>query len=438
MLSNEENELVTRVSAGTPMGRVMRRYWVPALLTSELPHADCAPVRVRLLGERLVAFRDSQGRVGLLEEFCAHRRVSLFLGRNEENGLRCVYHGWKYDVEGKCLDMPNEPPEYDFKEKIRLTAYPTVELGGVIWAYLGPREIKPVFPKFEWTQVPESHRVVSKSWQECNWLQALEGGIDSSHSSFLHRALRDDAENYGVRGVRVTSTAPKNEVEVTDYGLVYVSSRSIDERQQYVRVYHYVMPFHTFFARQVGQGDKRKPQISGHIFVPMDDENCMVYNLSYSFGEEPLFEKESIEIFRGRGPGEVLPDFRKRRNKDNDWLIDRRVQKSETFSGIHGINTQDHAVQESMGAIVDRTQEHLGSSDKAVIAARRLLIQVAKTIKDNDRVPGIGPSYYNVRAIDQIIDEGVHWQKALEAEVYPANSKERAAEDLTRRERLAH
>lgn len=436
MLSKEENELVTRVSAGTSMGQVMRRYWVPALLASELPEPDCAPVRVRLLGERLVAFRDSQGRVGLVEEFCAHRRVSLFLGRNEESGLRCVYHGWKYDVEGNCLDMPNEPPEYDFKNKIRLTAYPTVELGGVIWAYMGTIEKKPPLPKFEWTQFPESHRVVSKSWQECNWLQALEGGIDSSHSSFLHRALRDDASSYGVRGVRVTSTAPKNEVEVTDYGLVYVSARPIEDSKQYVRVYHYVMPFHTFFARQVGKDGERKPQISGHIFVPMDDENCMVYNLTYSFGQEALLEKDSIEIFRGRGPGEVLSQFRKRRNKDNDWLIDRRVQKTETFSGIDGINTQDHAAQESMGAIVDRTKEHLGSSDRAVIAARRLLIQVAQTMKDNDQLPGIGPSFYNVRAIDKIVPAGSDWRQALEAEVYPTSSNQTIAENLVRTERV--
>jgi len=420
MLAREENKLVTRVGPGTLMGEVMRRYWVPALLSGELPEADCPPVRVKLLGERLVGFRDSGGRVGLVGEFCAHRRASLFLGRNEEGGLRCIYHGWKYDVEGSCVEMPNEPPESDFKHKIHLRAYPTVELGGVIWAYMGPQEKMPPLPKFEWTQVPESHRVVSKTWQECNWLQALEGGIDSSHSSFLHRALRDDATSYGVRGIRVFSTAPRHEVEPTDYGLVYTSIRPIGEGKNYVRVYHYVMPFHTFFARQVGQsGEDDKPQISGHIFVPMDDENCMVYNVTYSFGNEPLLEKNLIEVRRGRGPGEITVDFRKARNRDNNWLIDRQAQKKETFTGIEGINTQDHAVQESMGPIVDRTQEHLGSSDKAVIAARRLLIQATRKVKEDDSLPGIGPAYYRIRAIDKILPTDAQWFDELKGEIYP-------------------
>ena len=200
MLSPEENELVTRTDAGTPMGEVMRRYWMPAALASELPEPDCPPIRVRLLGEKLVAFRDSQGRVGLIDEFCAHRRASLFLGRNEESGLRCVYHGWKYDTRGTCLDMPNEPAESNFKHAVRLKAYATAELGGLIWAYMGSPEKIPPLPKFEWTQVPENYRHLSKMWQECNWLQALEGAIDNAHAGFLHRALTDKTTRAGLRG----------------------------------------------------------------------------------------------------------------------------------------------------------------------------------------------------------------------------------------------
>ena len=187
MLSVHQNEVVTRVEAGTPMGELMRRYWQPVLMSRELPEPECPPVRVRILGEELVAFRNTSGRVGLVDEWCAHRRTSLWLGRNEEDGLRCVFHGWKYDVTGQCVDMPNELPQFDFKEKVRIKAYPTQEMGSVIWAYLGPEDKQPPPPSFEWTRQPETHLHVSKGIQECNWLQALEGGLDSIHTSFLHR-----------------------------------------------------------------------------------------------------------------------------------------------------------------------------------------------------------------------------------------------------------
>ena len=170
MLNHQENELLTRTNAGTPMGSVLRRYWIPAALSTEVPEPDCPPVRVGLLGEKLVAFRDTQGKIGLLSEFCAHRQASLFLGRNEECGLRCVFHGWKYDVEGNCLDMLNESPESNYKDEIKLISYPTVEMAGIIWAYMGPKDRIPPEPKFDFTHVAPAHRGVSKSWQECNWL----------------------------------------------------------------------------------------------------------------------------------------------------------------------------------------------------------------------------------------------------------------------------
>src|SRR2546421_2993690 len=190
MLSREDNELLTRVDRGTPMGTTMRRYWIPALLAWELPAPDCPPVRVKLLGEELVAFRDTQDRIGLIDDYCPHRRTSLFFGRNEECGLRCVYHGWKFDVGGRCVDMMNEPEHLNFKEKISVTSYPTVESGGVIWAYLGPPELRPPLPTFAWAQAPATHRHVSKVIQETNWLQGLEGGVDTSHAPILHRVLK--------------------------------------------------------------------------------------------------------------------------------------------------------------------------------------------------------------------------------------------------------
>src|SRR5215203_1074471 len=245
MLSHEDNELITRVGPGTPMGNFMREYWVPAILSSELPSPDSDQLRVLLLGERLIAFRDSNGTVGLMDHACPHRGASLFFGRNEECGLRCVYHGWKFDVEGNCVDQLNEPPEHQFKQHIHITAYPTVELGGLVWAYLGPADKMPPAPKFAWTQVPESRRHVSKVIQECNWLQALEGGIDTSHAPILHRALTNSTVHAGIAPSTafVRGKAASLEVDVADYGYMYAGVRPLGDDQIYVRTYHYVMPF---------------------------------------------------------------------------------------------------------------------------------------------------------------------------------------------------
>ena len=220
MLTRDDNDTLTRTGQGTLMGEVIRRYWVPALLANELPEPDSAPVRVRLLGEQLVAFRDTQGRVGLLDEICPHRRTSLFFGRNEESGLRCVYHGWKFDVAGNCLDMMNEPPDSDYPAKIKTTSYLVVEMGNLIWAYLGPAEKKPPLPKFEWTQVPEDHRLVTKNWQECNWLQGLEGGIDTAHAPILHRRISENTNRPGIsiNTDLITSEAPALSIARTNYG----------------------------------------------------------------------------------------------------------------------------------------------------------------------------------------------------------------------------
>lgn len=421
MLSHEENALLTRVGPGTAMGEVMRRYWVPALLARELPEPDCPPVRVRLLGERLVAFRDTEGRLGLIDEYCAHRCVSLFLGRNEESGLRCVFHGWKFDVTGQCVDQMNEP--VSFAAKIRLKAYPTVEMGGLIWTYMGLPEKQPPPPRFDWTLVPDSHRYVSKTWEECNWLQALEGGIDTSHAPILHRALTNSTAHAGIAPSTafVRGKAASLEVDVADYGYMYAGVRPLGEEQVYVRTYHYVMPFTQIRPSQfAGRGDQWRPLISGHFWVPMDDENCMTYNWQYHYGPDapPLGAEDRAEVGSGRGPGEQDALFRKRRNKDNDWLIDRQVQKTETFSGIDGIHTQDHAVQESMGPIVDRSREHLGPADKAIIAARRLLLQAVETVRAGGDPPGVGPSYYGLRAIEQTLPRDADWRAVLRPEMY--------------------
>ena len=421
MLDHVLNDALSRVGKGTPMGDTMRRYSLPALLSFEILEPDCPPVRVRLLGEDLVAFRSTDGRIGLVQEGCPHRRASLYFGRNEECGIRCVYHGWKFDVDGNCVDQMNEPRQ--FKERVKITAYPTLDMGGVIWAYLGPADKKPARPEFELTQVPDTHRYMTKVWQECNWLQALEGGIDTSHAPILHRKLTDDSDEPGIspNSPFLQGAAPDVEVENTDYGYRYAGIRDIGEKGNLIRGYHYVMPSHQLRPLQFGlQGQEPRQLIAGHVWVPMDDENCMVYNWVYNFGGQPLTDGDrEEEIQLGRGPGEMLPDFRTRRNKSNDWMIDRQVQKTETFTGIEGINIQDQAIQESMGPIVDRTKENLSASDLAIVIARRMLIGAASTVADGGDPPGTGDSYYNVRAIDGILPKDVDWKDALESQMYP-------------------
>src|SRR5689334_4304920 len=268
MTTREQNEYLTQTGPGTPMGILMRRYWIPALLASELPEPDCPPARVKLLGEKLVAFRDTDGRIGLIDEFCAHRGVSLWFGRNEECGLRCPYHGWKYDVNGQCVDLPSEAETSGMRSRIKLKSYPCIELGDVIWAYMGPPALKPPLPGLEWAQVPSTHRFVSKRTQECNYLQAMEGGIDSAHVSFLHRYdLRSDPLHVS-KGADLTSkTDVAFEVIESPGGMVIGVRRPADEGHYYWRITQWIMPFHTMIPPH---GDNA---LNGHAFVPTDDEN---------------------------------------------------------------------------------------------------------------------------------------------------------------------
>ena len=414
MLSRAENELLTRVGPATPMGDTMRRYWVPALLSRELPAPDSPPVRVKLLGEDLVAFRDTQGRIGLLDEFCPHRRASLFFGRCEASGLRCVYHGWKYDVTGWCVDMMNEPESLDFKHKIRTTAYPVVEHGGIAWTYMGPAGTPaPPPPLFAWTTVAAPRRHVSKVIQDSNWLQGLEGGIDTSHAPILHRVIDPDSTRAGFKPKDpfVRGKAPTLEVDVTDYGYCYAGIRPLDDAATHVRAYHFILPFHQIRPSRDAAG---VPLIAGHIWVPMDDETTMVYNWAMTARDEPLPEEERLESRLGNGPGDVdQTTFRSRRNRANNYLQDRDVQRRETFTGIDGINVQDRAVQESMGPIVDRSLEHLGPADRAVIQARRLLLEAMRTVQDGGAPRGIAATYYALRAAESVVARGTDWRTLL-------------------------
>jgi phenylpropionate dioxygenase-like ring-hydroxylating dioxygenase large terminal subunit len=414
MLSKEENERITRVGAGTPMGEVFRRYWLPAALASQLPEADGAPIRVRLLGEDLVAFRQTDGSIGLVSAFCPHRRAPMFFGRNEENGLRCVYHGWKFDKGGACVDMPSEPPDSLFKSKVTIENYPTWEGGGIVWAYLGPKALQPPYPDYEFIRAPDDRRHVSKVHQACNYLQALEGGLDSAHATIMHNENIGDGswlQNY-------ERVVPRLDVERTDYGYYYTGIRNLGA-EQWVRVYQYVMPAMQMRGQVAGMHNHAgiPPLIDGHIWIPIDDENVAVYNFMYAYDASTPFTHDlAIEEERrfGRGPENVLPDFTLRQNMANDYLIDRERQRTQSFTGIAGINTQDVALQEGMGRICDRTQERLGTTDRAIIVMRQLLLEAARDVEAGIMPKGTDPSAYRlVRPIDNKIGLGLDWKTTI-------------------------
>jgi phenylpropionate dioxygenase-like ring-hydroxylating dioxygenase large terminal subunit len=413
MTTREQNDFLTQTGPGTPMGQLFRRYWIPALHSDELPEPDCPPVRVKLLSERLLAFRDTQGRVGVIDEFCAHRGISLWFGRNEDNGLRCPYHGWKYDHTGQCIDVPSEPEESGFCKKIKLKSYPSVELGGVVWIYMGPPELKPPLPAFEWCTVPATHRFASKRTEECNYLQAIEGGIDSSHVSFLHRhELRSDPLHVG-RGAQLTQgTDARFEVVETDGGMIVGVRRSAEPGYLYWRITQWVVPFHTMIPPY---GDNA---LNGHAWVPIDDENC--YTWSFTHHPTRALTDAELEVMRNGGGIHVklIPgSFRPVVNKDNDYMIDRVAQRHhKSYSGVKGIAMQDAAIQESMGPIQDRAKENLVSTDNAIIMARHRLRKLALAVQRGEVPDGIDPKTHRVRSASIVLPEqGSFYEAAKDA-----------------------
>ncbi|HEY5350161.1 MAG TPA: Rieske 2Fe-2S domain-containing protein [Candidatus Lustribacter sp.] len=418
MLSTAENERITRVRPGTPMGTLFRRYWLPAFLSRELPENDGAPLRVKLLGEDLVAFRDTRGTIGLVDAYCPHRRAPMFFGRNEECGLRCVYHGWKFDRNGACVDMPSEPPDSLFKTKVTIGAYPVWEGGGLAWAYLGPPERQPPYPDYEFCRAPDTHRFVSKTFEDCNYLQALEGGLDGSHATIMHNM------NIGDRGFLrdYDALVPQLNVERTPYGYSYTGIRTLGDRQ-WVRLYHYIMPVTQIRGRiQDPTIPDLMPTINGHFWVPMDDVHTSTYNWMYAYDPaRPVTPEYAayVERYTGRGPEHMDPEhpFRLKQTLANDYLIDRRLQKTKTFTGIPGVNTQDVALQEGMGPIVDRSLEHLGTTDRAIIVLRQLLLEALADVEAGRTPRGVNPAdYQRVRALDHLIPKNADWQDVLKNE----------------------
>jgi len=398
MLKQEINELLTQTGPATPMGALFRQYWIPALLAEELPEDDCPQVRVKILSERCIAFRDSDGRYGLIDEFCAHRGVSLWFGRNEQSGLRCAYHGWKYDVTGQCVEVPSEPENSNFCAKVRLTSYPLVKVGAILWTYMGDPEKRPALPEFEFVHVPAEQTYTSKRWQESNWLQAFEGGIDSSHVSFLHSGgLRNDPLFKGAKGneYNLADLKPFFEVAEADGGLFVAARRDAEDGSYYWRITPWVMPSFTLVPPR---GDH---PIHGHFWVPIDDHNCWVYTFDYHpvralTAEEVQAMKDGHGVHSRNIPG----TYRPQENKDNDYLMDREAQKrDEAFSGVRGIAMQDGSLQESMGPIVDRTRERLVSADVGIIKARHKLRKAAIALRDEGMTPpGVDPAHHRVRS----------------------------------------
>jgi phthalate 4,5-dioxygenase len=405
MLSKEDNEVLVRVGSGTPMGELLRSYWIPALLSSELPEPDGKPIRLRLLGENLVAFRDTSGRVGLLAEHCPHRRASLALGVNDKGGLRCLYHGWKFAVDGQCLETPTEPPSSRLCQHVRARAYPTREAGGVVWTCM-KAGAEPSFPEFEWFSLPPSHAVPFKILEDCNYAQAVEGTIDSAHAGVLHREQPWDAP---AKYDHERDLAPKIEVELTKYGLRYAGVRKFRENRQHVRLTQVVLPFITLIP-PVGFGAIKNRRMA-NAFVPRDDEST--WHIQWFFDEtQPIDVAFRIE----EGGHWVDEHFRKKLNIDNWYQQDRQLMKSGLMSGIRGIVTQDHAVSESQGRILDRSQEHLGSSDVAVVAWRRLMLRTARALAEKGERPETltkAMRWQDIKAATLIIPEERSWKEEM-------------------------
>jgi phthalate 4,5-dioxygenase oxygenase subunit len=421
MTSQSENDLLTKVGPGTPMGSLMRQYWLPACLSSELT-AGRDPLRLMLLGERLIAFRDTSGRIGVLDHRCPHRCASLFFGRNEEGGIRCVYHGWKFDAAGNCVDMPSIPVTQDFRNKVKAKAYQVAERGGLVYVYMGEREVAPPLPALEALLCPLDETELNCKQRECNWLQALEGDIDTSHFSFLHtgKVEPEHIDPNHLERFQVIDRAPDYHVRTTDWGTMYAAYRPAEPGFTYYRFAHFAMPFWTLFPNGP-LGDN----IIAQAWVPMDDTHTMSYYFSWKR------RTPALGLLRTGDPipyldraTATLPNttdwfgrWRPAANQSNDYLVDREAQRTFSYSGIAEVFTQDSAVTESMGAISDRTLEHLAPSDRMIAVTRRRLLDAARALRDRGTVPPLvdDPQVSSVaRSGDLIAPAVLSWLDAYE------------------------
>lgn len=419
MLSTQDNELLTRVEGDAPMGRVIRRYWIPAYRSDDLI-AGGAPARITLLGQRLVAFRGHDGVVGVLDELCPHRLASLGLARNVDCSLQCIYHGWRIAADGTVVDTPSEPDDSTFKDKVRQPAYPVREAGGLIWTYLGADGTAPRFPEFEFTTKRPDQVYTLRVVERCNWVQALEGVLDSAHIGYLHnnlaRKLASGDENAytgggGLLGKIALDGHPKLKIENTPYGYHYAAVRAAhtaEETVDYVRTSHFIAPFFGMFAAPATWGFQQ-------AFVPIDDVTTMFYFMHYRLGDEDLPESEREHIRNYSGVHDLDEEFRLPYSVENWWRQDRAaMERDESFSGLAGVQIEDFAAQESMGPIIDHSREHLGTSDIAVIRMRRLMLDAARTLQTDPSAPllaqGDDFDYAAIRAEEELTTPGAPWQ----------------------------
>ena len=413
MLSTADNELLCRVGPGTPMGNLMRQYWIPAIRSEELPAPDCPPLRLRLLGEDLIGFRATSGKVGLVQNACPHRGASMFFGRNEEDGLRCVYHGWKFDVAGACVDMPSEPAESNFKSKVRTVAYHTEERGGVIWAYMGPREVPPGLPQLEGNMLPAGESYIYNLFCEGNFMQNWEGDMDTVHAAFLHGSVDPlkSAREGSVGYYTALNRAPRFSVLDTEWGTSYGAYRPAEADSYYWRISHCLFPFFSM----IPQGTLGR-SVFWRAYVPIDDQHTMMWT---QIGG-PDFEKRIAGLTGGLtwlpSTTDWLGRYHLHQNQYNDFLIDREVQKSgSSYTGIPGgALPQDMAMTWSMGPIYERSREHLGTTDGLIIRTRRRMINAARAFAEQGAVPpGVdNPEVYGQRSGQVVLPRNVDWWEA--------------------------
>ena len=385
MISKELNETLTRTGTGTEAGEVMRRYWQPAALSDELA-GNRPVVPVKLLGENLVLFRDDDGELGLIDRACPHRGADLCFGRLEDNGLRCPFHGWHFNRDGQCVEQPGEPEGSKMHEQIKTTSYPVVEKNGIIFAYMGPGE-PPEFPNFDCFRAPDTHVFAFKGLWECNWLQAMEVGIDPAHASFLHRFLEDEdpADSYGkqfrdkaadtdIPMTKLLRDYPRPEitVEETEYGMRIIALRHLDNGKTHVRITNQIFP-------EAISIPMSREMIITQWHVPVDDENCYWYSMFTSFTDpvnKELMREQRLKEHR-------LPDYAPLKNKRNSYGFDPEEQMRETYTGMGlDINVHDQWAVESPGPIFDRTKEHLGKTDVAIIRYRRMMRAAIASLKE--------------------------------------------------------
>ena len=408
MLTAEENTLLTRVTGDAPMGQMMRRYWVPACLSEEVAEPGGAPVRTQIYGDRLVVFRDSEGKLGVVDERCPHRLASLALGRNEEGGLRCIYHGWKFNTAGACMDMPTEPGAFGFRDRMKLKSYPVHEAGGMVWTYLGPAETQPAFPEYDWMKLPRNQYATVKVGERVNYAQAIEGAIDSSHSWFLHQGIIWDWKK---RAEISMDTSPVMEAEDTDYGFRYAAIRvptKNPDTEKYVRVTIFLVPFTAFIPRPLEKTQTAHIQ----VFVPVDDERTIFYGVFFSQDGSPVDEAETRRKHHLVPGVDLDRNWYKFANEENWFNQDRAAMKNGSWTGINGFSNQDMACQESMGPIVDRTAEHLGTSDIAIIRMRKRMLEAVNLFQDGKPLIGLDPDlpYEKIRTEQLIIPIDQPWQ----------------------------